>query len=126
MSTAKAKSFEHDFGNTSSDHSEPDELPSMESDASASELSNVLSDIGHLHADSISATRVIDEASSQFLVKRELRSRNVLPRHPRSGQLGADVIEKLQSFAVCTVGGDPGAGLSFCLRTKPDGTTGLT
>merc|ERR1711963_909171 len=60
-------------------------LPPMESDASASDLSNVLSDIGQLHADLISTTRVIDEASSQFLFKRKFRSRNVLPPHPPSG-----------------------------------------
>ena len=38
-------------------------LPPMKADASASGLSKILSDIGRLHADSISTTRVIDEAS---------------------------------------------------------------
>ena len=42
---------------------EHDKLPAMKSDASASDLSEVLSDIGKLDVDSISTTRVIDEAS---------------------------------------------------------------
>ena len=59
-------------------------LPPEESDASASDLSEVLSDIGKLDVDSISTTRVIDDASWEFVFKRQPRSYSSLPMHPPS------------------------------------------
>ena len=87
-------------------------LPPMKADASASDLSTILSDIGRLHADSISTTRVIDEASWQFLFKRKGRRRRSPPLHPPSGHLGKAVLKKLRNFAVCTISGEPGVGKS--------------
>ena len=84
----------------------------MESDASASDFSEKLSEFGNVHVDSISATRVIDEASWEFLLKRKRRSRSSRPPNPASGHLGEAVLQMLDNFAVCTVSCDPSAGKS--------------
>ena len=62
--------------------------------------------------DSISTTRVIDEASWEFLLKRKQRNRSSLPLNPPSGHLGQAVLQKIDNFTVCTVARDPGAGKS--------------
>ena len=62
--------------------------------------------------DSISTTRVIDEASWEFLLKRKRRSRSSLPLNPASGHLGEAVLQMLDNFAVCTVSCDSSAGKS--------------
>ena len=84
----------------------------MESDISASGLSVVLCDIAEAHVNSIGATRATDEASWQFLFKRNVRKYKSLPPRPPSGVLGQRVLNKSKTFPVCTVAGDPGAGKS--------------
>ena len=84
----------------------------MESDASADDLIEKLSEFGNVHVDSISTTRVIDEASWEFLSKRKRRSRSSRPPNPASGHLGEAVLQMLDNFAVCTVSCDPSAGKS--------------
>ena len=61
--------------------------------------------------DSISTTRVIDEASWEFLSKRKRRSRT-RPPNPASGHLGEAVLQMLDNFAVGTVSCHPSAGKS--------------
>ena len=82
----------------------------MESDISANSLSVVLCDIAVPHVNTRGATRAIDEASWQFMFKRNVRKYKSLPPRSPSEVLGQRVLKKFETFAVRTVAGDLSAG----------------
>ena len=87
-------------------------LPSQQPDVCADGLSLVLSGVSQLDADSRVATRALDDASWQHLFLRDRPSRRRAPKPPQPGLFGEAVLEKLSTFPVCTVSGEPGAGKS--------------